>query len=221
MVMSNPTPLGAFWSRLPVQSINWDLGAASVSSRTEGGELITAERGVRLWRASVTLHSMLHRDAEAILARLSALVGADRSFLACPRPVESPAIDPDGVIIGGYSPTIAQIAADRIQISLANMPPHYQLHGGEFLALTYGADPVRYGLHQIVADDPIADATTQVTPLFEVRPAIRPGAVVGAAVTLYRPPMRAQLVRDSISYGSSGRLRRAGISFDIIQTLRG
>lgn len=221
MPLNNPTSVAGFWARLPIQAINWDLGAASISSRTEGGEMITAERGVRLWRASVTLHSMLHREAEAILARLSALTGADRSFLAYPRPVESPEVDPEGAIIGAYSPTLGAIAADRIQISLANMPPLYQLHGGEYLAFRYGSSPERYALHQIVADDPIADATTRQTPLFEVRPAIRPAAAVGAAVTLYRPAMRAQLVRDSINTGTSARMRRSGISFDIIQTLRG
>ena len=221
MTLSDPTPVADFWARLPIQAINWGLGAASVSSRTEGGEIITAERGVRLWRASVTLHSMLHREAEAILARLSALTGAGRSFLAYPRPVDSPAVDPDGSIIGAYSPTIGAIAADRIRMRLSNMPPLYQLHGGEYLALTYGSSPSRYGLHQIVAGDPIADATTRQTPLFEVRPAIRPGATVGAGVTLHRPVMRAQLVRESVNTGTSARLRRSGISFDIIQTLRG
>lgn len=220
MPISNPAPFAAFWSRLPIQSIGWALGSASVSSRTEGGELITAERGVRLWRADVGLHSMLHREGEAILARLNVMAGADRSFFAYPRPIEGPEVDPAGAIIGGYSPAIGQIASDRIQLSLTGLAPGYILAVGDFLSFAYGSAPERYALHQIV-DDGVVASGTGATGLFEVRPAIRPGAAVGAAVRLYRPMIRAQLVRDSIQPGVSSGLRRSGISFSIMQTLRG
>ena len=220
MTVNNPTQLGGFWSRLKIQSMDWALLSATVSSRTESGETITAARGTRLWSGSVTLAPMYHRDAAAIKAPLQLLAGADRSFF-CHPPVWSPSVDPGGAIIAGYSPTIAGIAADRIQMRIANLPPLYRLRTGEYLSFAYGSNPTRYALHQIMGDDPIADAVTRQTGLFEVRPAIRPGATVGASVTLYKPVIRAQLIRDSISYGTAQGAVTTGISFSFIQTLRG
>ena len=219
-MLSNPAPFAAFWSRLPVQSIGWYLRSASISSQTEGGETITAERGTRLWYAEVGLHSMLHREAGAILSRLNVMADADRSFLAYPRPVDAPEGDPDGAIIGGYAPEISQIASNRIEIGLSGLAPGYALAVGDFLSFTYGTAPERYALHQIV-DDVVTANGSGVTGLFEVRPALRPGAAIGADVRLYRPAIRAKLVRGSIRHGTSTGMRRSGISFDIIQTLRG
>lgn len=220
MTVANPAPLAAFWSRLNIQSAEWSLGSATVSSRTEGGETITAERGARLWRGSVTLAPMAYRDADALRARLQLLSGADRSFLCYPMPNYAPSVDSDGALVAVNTPSIAAIGASRVEMSLAGLPVPYTLQGGDFLSFTYGTNPTRYALHQII-DDEVEIGGGGSTDLFEVRPAIRTGASVGAAVRIYRPMMRAQLIRDSVSYGTAQGLVVSGMGFSVIQTLRG
>lgn len=219
MAISNPAALNEFWAGLRIKSAEWSLLYSGYSSRTEGGETITAARGTRLWAASVALVPMYHRQAEAIRAKIALLAGADRSFLCYPVPVYSPSHDPDGAIVAGASPILSNIASDRIQMRISGLPGGYKLVAGEFVSFSYGSSPVRYALHQLI-EDVTADGAG-LTPQFEVRPAIRPGATVGAAVAVYRPIMRAQIVRDSISYGTSEGATVSGIGFSFIQTLRG
>ena len=65
------------------------------------------------------------------------------------------------------------------------MPDSFQLSPGDYLGFQYGTRPTR-ALHMVV--EPVTAFSSGVTPKFEIFPALRPGALVGAAVTLKRAP---------------------------------
>lgn len=216
-MMSNPATLPEFWDSLPIRSASFSLGGAVVSSRTEGGDTITARRGTRLWSGSVALAPRSFRDAEALKARLTAIADAGQSFLCYPMPIYSTAHDPAGAVT---SATIYNIPASGVELRLGTLPTGYTVRGGEFLSFTYGSSPVRHALHQVV--DGVWPAGVEGRPAtFEVRPAVRSGAVANAPVRLFKPTMAAIIVPGSIGWGNSEGNVTSGISFSIIQTLRG
>ena len=217
MTIGNPARLAEFWEPLPIASASFSLGAAVVSTRTEGGDTITAQRGARLWRASVSLWRRRHREGEAIKARLAAMADAGQSFFAYPLPVFTTEYDPTGTL---DTATIYTLPASGVEMRLSSLGTGYTLRGGDYLSFAYGANPPRYALHQVVSGTFVADAPGR-TGTFEVRPAIRPGAKVMGQVRLYKPRMAAVIVPGSIQWGAAGRYWSDGISFEIIQTLRG
>lgn len=117
-----------------------------------------------------------------------------------------------------YAPKIRNISTDRRELRLQDLPPNYALSTGDYLSFTYGSDPTRYALHQVVFGN-TADTRGRSTDWIEVTPAIRPGAAVGAAVTLYKPRMKA-IVTDVGSFGSARSGYNEGITFSFTQTLR-
>ena len=88
------------------------------------------------------------------------------------------------------------------------------------LSFTYGSGPTRYALHRIVSDTVVANGSG-VTPLFEVVPHIRPGAATSTAVELIRPYCKAIIIPGSVQAGTARKSKVRGLSFEIIQTLRG
>lgn len=218
MALPATLPLASFFGGLRIAEAEFDLPSGQQISRTRGGEILSADIAVRLWRGTATIAAAHHADADALRARLAWLGSAGRSFLAYPSPRIGPRLDPDGAILGASTPVIHTLASNNREMRISGLPPGYALSDGDCLSLVYGSSPVRYGFHQIVVGGP-ADGGG-VTPLLEVIPHIRPGALIGAPVTLVRPVMKAILA----SAPSYGRIRLAvtdGISFEFIQTLGG
>jgi hypothetical protein len=85
------------------------------------------------------------------------------------------------------------------------------------LGFQYGSNPVRYALHRIVVGGTAASGG--LTPLMEVVPKLRPGAVAGLPVSLIRPACKARLSPNP-SYGAGRQALSRGASLDFIQTLR-
>ena len=85
------------------------------------------------------------------------------------------------------------------------------------LAFQYGSNPVRHALHRIVVGG--TASSTGLSPLLEVVPNLRLGAVAGLTVSLVRPACKARLLPEPI-YGSGRQALSRGASFDFIQTLR-
>ena len=217
MTIGNPASLAEFWETLKIRTATFSLGSAVVSSRTEAGDTITARRGTRLWGGSVSLAPSYFRQAEATRARLSAMADAGQSFFAYPLPVFATEYDPTGEL---DTATIYTLPASGVEMRLSSLGTGYTLRGGDYLSFAYGSNPTRYALHQVVSGTFVADAPGR-TGTFEVRPAIRPGAQVMGQVRLYKPRMVAVIVPGSIQWGSSEGAATTGISFEIIQTLRG
>ncbi|WP_273689012.1 hypothetical protein [Ketogulonicigenium vulgare] len=216
MALANPAPVAAFFGGLKVASAIFTLPAAIQSSVTGGGEVLTASLGTRLWRGTVTLAAMPVREGQEALALIEAMQDAGASFLATPLPRLLPALDPLGLLIAGHSPFIASVADNR-RISIAGLPPHYELDRGGFLSFQYGPAPQRHALHRI--SEPVTANAAGITPLFDVRPHFRPGVSAGAQVQIAAPHYRAVIVPDTVNEGSSNQVVTSGISFQIIQTL--
>lgn len=217
-MLSFPIQASDFWSGLRVASARFRLGGNVIQSRNGAGELLTSRRGARLWGATVTLTPMRNREAESVMAYLDMLSDAGTTMMAHPMPVYSPAHDPYGALLGGYSPVISTLASNGVEMRIDGLPPNFVLARGEFIAFSYGS-PARYALHRIVSAGGAA-TSLGLSPLLEVRPSIRPGAATGAAVTLYKPSIKALIVPGSINYGAAEAGISSGPQFEILQTLR-
>lgn len=217
MALSFPLPV-SFFGGLKVASCVFDLPDALESSRTADGAVLTASLGERLWSARVTLAPGLARDIEAVKARLSVLREAGRSLLVHPYPVFSPGHDPDGAALAGATVTIYALAGNSRELRLQGLPPGFVLRAGEFMSFQY-LDPPHLALHQVVSVEVVADGGG-ITPLIEVTPHIRPGAVTGATVSLFKPAMRGVIVPGSVSVGASRPVFSEGLSFEVVQVLR-
>ena len=216
MVQSFPMPLAEFWSPLRVASLSLGLPAAAEMSRTAGGEITIAELGARLWSARVTLAPIGIESAAALQVKLRLLQRAGATLFVSPRIGDYPARDPNGVIAASNA-TIASLPVGNQTLSLAGLPSGYTLSAGDYLSFSYG-NPAIQAFHQLVGDARAEAAG--IVPAFEIVPQLRPGALVGASVTLVKPAFRALMLPGSLNEGSLQRTRLAGITFDLIQTLK-
>jgi len=183
-------------------------------NRLGGGQVIPASQGAALWQGRVTLVDGYHRDAAAVEAAIMRLKRPGVTFLAYDTRFLGPEADPSGAILGAATPTIHTITGTALRI--AGLPGGYIIRRGDLIGWNYGTSPVRYALHRAWSPESVASAGG-LTPLIEVEPLIRPGAVVGAAVTLVRPLIRAQLLVPS--YGAGRPLITAGASLPFVQAL--
>ena len=218
MALSFPLTRSTFFAGLKVIRATFSCPAALETSQTGGGEIITADLGPRLWHGNVTLARAYHREAEAQKAVLSTLRQAGRSFMAFNPAIPGPANDPSGTLLSGALVKIATLATNNRELSLDGLPVGFELVAGDMLSFDYGAFPTRYALHQVVTGAN-ADASG-LTGQIEVTPNIRPGAAVGASVSLYQPWCKAVLVPGSVNDGEAAGVFTTGITFKFIQTLR-
>ncbi len=128
-----------------------------------------------------------------------------------------PARDPTGAILGSRTVTIHLVARNLRELRIAGLPNGYVLSSGDMVGFQYGSSPVRRALHRILVDG--TALSTGLTPMLEVVPNLRPGAVAGLAVSLHRPACKARLLPEP-TYGSGRQALSRGASFDFIQTLR-
>jgi hypothetical protein len=103
------------------------------------------------------------------------------------------------------------------ELRVTGLPSGYVLSAGDMLSFQYGASPVRYALHRIVVGGTASSGG--LTPMLEVVPNLRAGAVAGLTISLIRPACKARLLPDP-TYGAGRQALSRGASFDFIQTLR-
>lgn len=104
-----PVPLADFFDGLRIQSASFHLPGTRQHSRTAGGEVLSADMGTSLWRGTVAVTPGYYRDMAAVQAHVEALDRAGDPFLIHSMPIWTPAHDPDGSIIAGYSPTLGNL----------------------------------------------------------------------------------------------------------------
>lgn len=220
MALTFPLAGAQFFAALPFREdgLQFGLNSGVQSSQTQGGEIIVADVATRLWGGTVSLDTMRNDMADGVLAKIEALTYAARTFMAHNPRRRGPIADPMGAILGASMPQIHTLDANTRELRLIGLPAGYVLSPGDMLAFSYGAVPVRFALHRLVGGC-VADGAG-LTPLVEVVPNIRPGAAIGAAVTLIRPACKALVVPGSVSSGNRGRRHTSGIGFSFIQTLR-
>lgn len=222
MAYTFPLSAALFMDRLPIGSVSMDCPEQIEMSQTAGGEVLSATLAPRLWTGKITLGRMTRAEEAEARGLLDILRAPGRSFEAYePRSIW-PRLDPNGAALGAATPRLNSVAANNREITLRGLPAGYGLRIGDFLSFAYGSNPVRQALHKVVSLSVTANGSG-VTPLFEVIPNIRPGAVTGtsgAPVRLHKPWCKAVLVPGSFEAGTSRRGLSEGTTFSFQQTLR-
>jgi hypothetical protein len=188
----------------------WPMWRQEIS-RQAGGRSQAKDLGPPLWRASFTTAPIGRASAGPAEAALIDLGGSAGSFLAHDLRRPFPQAHADG----GFADTgtiRALDAGNAFMMSMAGLPVGFQFTPGDYLSFEYGSEPSR-ALHMVMAAPGPADAFGD-TASFRVSPAIRPGALVGAAVTLKRascemilepgqaPPQVVEMVASAVSFSA-------------------
>lgn len=218
MALTFPLPLDEFFDGLPIGGGVVDLDEAMEMSENGKGEILTSTMGNRLWKADFEIRSCSYREAEAIKAKLDTLRYPARSLFVRPSPDIGPANDPDGSILGALTVTIANVAGNNRDVLVGPLPAGFVIKSGDYLSYEYGANPIRYALHQIVSDGVVG---IDGFVLLETSSFIQPGWVAfNTAIRLIRPFFKAVLVPGSVNPGRKSQQRVEGMSFSVIQTFR-
>lgn len=216
MALQWPLATSEFLDLLPVAKVTFRLGRAQSQSETGGGDVIAHKRGVRLWQGQIVLDKDYHRVWAAIEARIALLEEPGASFLLRDIRLPGPIADPDKSILGASTPVISALKTNNREFSLTGAPALYEISSGDLIGFTYGSSPTRYGLHRVVTGA-IANLAGAISDI-EVIPFIRPGAQLGAAVTLGDPVLKAKIL--DAEYGASRSIVSEGGVINWTQTLR-
>lgn len=196
MVFANPLPAADLADLLGIESANWRLGDQQEYSAVGNGEIIAADLGVRYWVADCTTKPYRHTEARGIQARFEALNGSLNSFYLYDPQGCYPAADPGGLILGTSAPVIHTVAGSNKELRVSGLPADYVITIGDLLAFDYGS-PERRALHRVLAT--VTADSAGLTPLFEVRPHIRPGTVAGDVVLLSKPAAKVKIIPGTFS----------------------
>jgi hypothetical protein len=217
MPLTYPLTHAQFLGALRVEEVTFRLSHPQEHTRLGDGTVISASLGAALWTGTIRLAQAAH-PRHAQMEALIALMDQPGASFLCHDPRQiAPAQDPTGSILGSAAPTIHTVAATLRELRITGLPAGYVLTAGDMLAFQYGTNPIRHALHRIVVGGTASSGG--VTPLIEVVPNLRPGAVAGLAVALIRPACKARLLPDP-TYGAGRQALSRGASFDFIQTLR-
>ena len=217
MAFTFPLTAAQFIDILPVSDMVFDLPEAMEISETGGGEVLTAELGTRLWRGKIWLGDLLADEADEVMTRLDVLRRTGASFMIHDPRRPGPRLDLEGALLGASTPTLDAVMPNRLDIRIARLPPGYQLRRHDYVAFSYGTNPVRHALHRLVGQ---ATANSTGRLVVEVSPAIREGATVGTSITLIKAACKAVIVPGSVQTGRHKATLTTGVAFDWIQTLR-
>lgn len=176
------------------------------------GAIIVKELRSTLWKAQLSRSNILPADADELQADLLALEGSLYTFY-CYNPRRAyPAADPGGSILGASAVQIHTVGASNKSLRLKGLPNGYVLTKGDYLSFDYGSSRA---LHQII-EAATADGSG-ITPEFEVRPAIRPGAAVNDDVSLVKPAALMRILPPGFQLQTDGYL--SSLTFEAVQVI--
>ena len=217
MALSFPLSYPQFLGALRVQEVTFRLSHPQEHTRLGDGTVISASLGASLWTGTIRLAQANH----ARHAQMEALIGLmdqpGASFLCHDPRYMGPATDQTGSSLGSRTVTVHSVASNMRELRLTGLPSGYALSAGDMLGFQYGSNPVRYALHRIVVGGKAS--SSGLTPMLELVPNLRAGAVAGLTVSLIRPACKARLLPEP-SYGAGRQALSRGASFKFIQTLR-
>ena len=217
MPLTYPLSYAQFLGALRVAEVTFRLSHPQEHTRLGDGTVISASLGASLWTGTIRLAQANH-PRHAQMEALIALMDQPGATFLCHDPRQiGPASDPSGSILGSRTVTIHSVAGNLRELRITGLPSGYVLSSGDMLSFQYGTNPIRYALHRVVVG--AAASSIGLSPMLEVVPNLRPGAVAGLTVTLVRPACKARLLPDP-TYGSGRQALSRGASFDFIQTLR-
>ena len=216
-MLAYPLSYAQFLGVLRVAEVTFRLSHPQEHTRLGDGTVISASLGASLWTGTIRLAQANHARHAQMEALLALMDQPGATFLCHdPRQI-GPASDASGSILGTRTVTIHTVASNMRELRITGLPSGYVLSSGDMIAFQYGSSPVRHALHRIVVGG--TASSSGLTPMLEVVPNLRPGAVTGLTVTLVRPACKARLLPDP-AYGSGRQALSRGASFDFIQTLR-
>lgn len=218
MAVSFPIPVAEFIGTFRVHALTMEPGSAVNVAQTGGGELLPSKVGTRLWAGAVTMTSRRHDDSAALEAMISLLEEPGASFYMSDVRRPGPTYDPNGLVLGAATPTIATLASNNRELGIQGLPVSYVLSRGDMIAFDYLSSPIRHALHRVFTGG-IADSSGIISNI-EVTPHIRPGAAVGAAITLHKAACKTIIVPGSVTPPQRLLSGSTAISFKFQQTLR-
>ena len=216
-MLSYPLNRAQFLGALRVQEVTFRLSHPQEHTRLGDGTVISASLGASLWTGTIRLAQANHPRHAQMEAMLALMDQPGASFLCHDPRYVGPASDPTGSILGSRTVTIHTVASNMRELRITGLPSGYVLSSGDMLAFQYGSSPVRHALHRIVVGGTASG--TGLSPLLELVPNLRAGAVAGLVVSLIRPACKARLLPEP-TYGSGRQALSRGASFTFIQTLR-
>lgn len=216
MALSYPLTLAQFMDVMPIAEVSLQAPAQVQMSQTAGGEQLDFEIGPQLWRGRITLGRMSRAEARNPDVLLDLLSASGASFWAYDTRHPAPEMDPRGTVLGAATPSINLLSSNSRDMRLQGLPPGYILRRGDYLSFDYSD---RRALHRVVTTS-VTAVSTGITNTFEVMPPIRPGALVGAAVTLLKASCKAKLIPGQVDKGRGRSVVHDGMTFEFIQTLK-
>jgi hypothetical protein len=219
MAPSDTLNRSAFMNLLPIGNQSHWLPDQAEYNRTGSGEQLGADLGERLWQGEIEIGRMTRAEAGQIEVLVDLINQPGRAFHVYDSRRSAPRLDPLMTGLTKFGPVIHNLpGADPRELQVSGPPADYVLSPGDYLSFSYGSSPQRFGLHRVVSG--VATVGTGTTPLFEVTPAIKPGATVGTAVTFYRPYCRAVIVAGSVQPTRTRATISEGLRFAYVQTVR-
>jgi hypothetical protein len=216
-MLSYPLTHTQFLGALRVEEVTFRLSHPQEHTRLGDGTVISASLGASLWTGTIRLAQANHPRHAQMEALLALMDQPGATFLCHDPRYVGPASDPTGSVLGSRTVTIHTVASNMRELRITGLPSGYLLSPGDMLGFQYGSSPVRHALHRIVVGGTASG--TGLSPLLEVVPNLRPGAVAGLVVSLVRTACKARLLPEP-TYGSGRQAISRGASFDFIQTLR-
>lgn len=215
MAVTFPAPITYIADLLRVPSRSFTLMTQQEVSGLGSGQILVADLAPALWVADIETKPMRRPEAHELLARLDTLDGALNSFYLYDPWKCAPTSDPRGELLGSSAVKIYALDINNKEMRLYGLPAGYVLTAGDYLAFDYGSNPIRRALHRIV--NTVTADGSGITPAFEVRPHIRPGAATDIAVALVKAAAKMFLEPGSLSVSGQGGM--TVISFRAIQRI--
>ncbi len=218
MALSYPLSLANVFDVLVKIETRFWLDEASSVTETQGGEILQAAYGARLWQGSVTVQADAYANLDQMMARVALLQQAGASFSVTQSGRSGPQADPTGSILGASLPTITAVNANLQDLTISGLPAGYVLTRGDFIGFQYGSSPVRRALHQVITTQ-TANGSGVISSI-QVMPPLRAGYSTPISIDLVRPVCKAVIVPGSFQEPVTNRGIVTTFSFNWRQTLR-
>lgn len=216
MALTFPYAIASFADLIRMSSVRMTLVDEQQISKGGGGKIIVADLAPKFWSFDVTLITLEHPQARQVRALINALDGSMNDFYLYDPRYAFPVADPDGSLLGTSTVEINSLDGNNKELTLKGLPSGYVLSAGDMLHFDFGT-PTKRALHEIAVGG--TANVSGVTGSLEVRPHIRPGAAVNAAVTLIKASARVKIVPDSFDPGMGKGMMTSGMGFKCWQVV--